>query len=276
VALAPPEKSTFVVRLERAEPIASIGDDDVSVVLRTHGEERRRPDVQVPAMARVYCIWYDLDRGIATLEVGSEKYWMRDSDVRLESGEVTDFAGFLQPRAVLDIALVLPGDLDGQPTSITVRVNDEEIATSEVEPTFPAELKLEGLPRSMVGIGAVVGPWRFEGEADLSSGSGRVVLAPDVARVRGAVMVGDEPAQASVGFLTNRSTRNEEVVARFETDDYGEFTAVVFPSQVQPVALVSIGDRAPIWWWIDNMPLRDGDRLDIEIEGQALDIRIVD
>ena len=277
VVLEKPEDCHLVVRLERFEPMPNAHYDDVTVRLRAPSGESRKPDIQVPAMARVYSFWYDLDPGTAIVEVESGESWMPDTNLNLEAGEVTNFAGSLRARATLDGALLLPDDLNGQPTTITVRAGDDVVAVKDVEPAFPAEFALIGLPPTRVAVEVFVGPWRFEGDVDLSPGNGRLVLAPEVARVHGQVTVGGDPAVAAVvGFLTNRSSREEEVVAKFPTDEYGEFTAVVFPAQVQPMTLVSIDDREPIWWWIEKMPLRDGDRIDIVLEGRALDVRVLD
>ena len=267
---------SLVVRLERSQALVEEINDDVTLHLKNSSGALVAPDVVVPAMARVYAVWYGLEPGTAAIKLESKKYWLPEAIVSLAPDTVVSFAATLQATATLDLTLLLPDELNGQPTSVTIARNGEEISTVALEPSFPAEASIHGLPRSNISIAVIVGPWQFKAETDLTPGDGSFLLAPDAVRIHGEVTVDGDPAAASVGFLTNRSSRTEEVAAESMTDEYGEFTAVVFSEQVQPVALVSIGDREPLWWWIEAMPLRDGDRLVIEIEGRPMDLRIVD
>ncbi len=271
------DRAQLVVRYERPEGIHSQSQDDVSVVLRTAADPKERPpDVLVPSSARVYAIWYDLPPGTATVDVASPSFWAPSGEVTLSGGEVTSFSGRLEARPHLDVVLVLPSELDGEPTTLSVRDGEESFSSIEVEPVFPTEARIDGLPPRELNVKATVGPWTFGGIADLSQGDARLVLAPDTVRVTGTVAVEGIPADASVGFLTSRSTRGVEVAAEFVTDDYGEFEAVLLSESVQPFALVSVESGEPIWWLIDNPPLRDGDHLDLELKGRSLEVHVVD
>jgi hypothetical protein len=271
------DRAQLVVRYERPESIHSEPDDDVSVVLRTAADpDGRAPDVLVPSSARVYAIWYDLLPGTAAVDVVSASFWAPSAEVTLSDGDVTSFSGRLEARPHLDVVLILPSELDGEPTTFSVRDGDETISTIEFEPMFPTEARIDGLPPRELNVNVTVGPWSIEEEADLRHGDTRLVLAPETVRVTGAVTVEGSPADASVGFLTNRSRRGVEVAAEFVTDDYGEFEAVLLSEGVQPFALVSVESGEPIWWFIENPPLRDGDHLEIDLKGRALDVHVVD
>jgi hypothetical protein len=266
----------LIARIERAEPLEEVSEDDVAITFAPPDGQALSPDVLVPAMGRVYAIWYDLEQQTGSVEVASSKFWTKKIAVHGSHEGVEYVSGRLVPRASLNVSVLIPDDLDGEQTTIAVRDANGTVATVEPEPRFPCETTIDGLPRSVVTVDAIVGPWLFEGQVDLEPGDGHVVIAPEAARVRGIVTVGDEPASASVGFLTNRSNQSDEVATSHATDEWGEFEAVLFPLQIQPIALVSIDQREPIWWWLQDLPIRDGDYLELAIQGHPVDLRIVD
>lgn len=276
---APPsdDRAHLVMRWERPEAQPHADDDeglDLHVVT-TAEAAHHKPNVLVRSMARLYAIWYDLPPGRVTVRLKSREYWADPIDVQLSEGGVSFLEHSLEKRATLDVTLVLPPELDGESTVVKVEAGGEVVEV-QVESAFPAEVVIQAVPPRPAAVEALVGPWEFAGSVDLSSGDDRLVLAPEVARISGRVSVAGEEAQAAVSFLTNRSSRGKEVVSRRDTDVYGEFSVVVFPNQVQPLVLVSVGGREPLWWWLEPFPPRDGDRLEIEIEGPPADVRVVD
>lgn len=271
------DSSVLIVRLERPAPIRTAAADDVTVVLERADGPSVAPDILVPAAGRVYAVWRNLEPGRATLSVESPTVWLRDVPLNLRRGKIADAAERLQRRASLEVVLALPSDLEVERAGLTVNSAEtgETLAAREAPPELPSDVTVRGLPREKVGVVADVGPWRFTSEVDLGPGDGRVVIAPEVARVTGRLTVNDEPARGIVGFLTNRSGRGREVASEHETDEWGELEAILFPRQIQPVARVSVGRSAPIIWWLE-MPIADGDVIDIDLEGEGGDVRVVD
>lgn len=275
---APPQdRAALVARIERFAPVVDPAGDDVEVKLQRPDGSALKPDRLVRSAARLYAFWFDLGPGPVTVGVSSPSAWGAPAAVQLEGGEIADLSIQLQPPAALHAQIVLPPGVSEAGGRLVVRSRDRRrlYRTVDLSSGIPGELTITGLPRAPVLVELDFGPWRAFQEADLTGGEGSVFLAPDFVHITGDVTVEDQGASATLRFLTLKAGPGKEIAAEVATDDEGEFEADLIGDQLQPIVLVSVGGREPLWWNIEP-PLRDGDEIHIDLKGRALDLRVVD
>ncbi len=279
VSPTPParDRSALVVRIERHQAADDARADDVEVSLSAPGAATAPPDHVVRGRERLYAFWFDLPPGQATLLVTSERSSATAEDLRLGPGAIVNLVVQLRPPATLHGSIALPSDLevDDATLSVTNPGSGAVYRTLQIEPEFPAEVTVEGLPRVPVAVALDAGPWRFAADADLTAGEATVILAPELIHVSGTVTLAGEGAAATVQFMTSKSSMGAEVASAHATDEHGRFEATLAPDQLTPVLLVSVGDSEPLWWPLDEPP-HDGDVVDIDLEGRQLDVEVVD
>ncbi len=270
-------KASLVVRVERGAQVIDPKEDDVQVTLRRTDGSVVPPAETVRSAERIYCFWYDIPPGEGTVEVTSSIWWAEPTKVTLSAAQIGSLELRLEPAASLHASIVLPDDAAQAPGALSVLSEGGGVTYRSVglKDGIPADVTVGGLPRLPVQVRLDFGPWKYVERVDLRPGDATVVLAPDFVHVTGQVTVEDKGVPAKVQFLTVKATAAKEVASEHSTDEEGRFAADLVGNQVQPILLVSVQGREPIWWNVEP-PLHDGQVIDINLKGRAIDLKVVD
>ncbi len=274
VAPRAPERSDLLVVLERPEILVAFDQYDVRLALDGDRPEPRAPDVTVPALERLYAIWFDLPAGPATVNVRSPSVYLPPQEVVLPPGRLAYLAAELRPLPALDVVLALPEVLRTAELVLEVQRLPSTEAVRRVElAQDTAGRLLSAMPAVELMVVLESAPWRFRQRVDLSDGGdGTVFFAPEPILLFGTVYHGDEGHPASIAI--NADLTSGEFM--LESDEEGRYETILFRpgSFIANVRLA--GSNGPPLMKLFEVPNQSSFEYDFHIAEMGFRVSVVD
>lgn len=232
----PAEGTDVLVVLRRPQPPRGA---DIALTLATETGVQS-PSEALYAVDNVYAVWHGVRGRTARVLTESSTLHLPAIDLSLKPRTVVTFRGDLRARPSVGVSAFVP------PEKIkTLELEVQELATRkalfETVLTAGTRKVIEALPATKLRFLLKADIWKTSKEVDLTSGDDdEVTFQLSPIRINGTLYSGTEAAKGKLRFEYARDQSLE-----VETDERGDYEAVVLHPAVYTTSIVVANDSAP-------------------------------